>query len=218
MRKKCSKSQSMTIFSSIAVEDAMMRYKAGQSPVPAYFYCSRNAAEPERSDPASILASIVRQLSCLNNDLPVLAPVIDLYERKGQSFKSSGLRLEESCKVIIQITEYYPMTTIFVDALDEVDSEKRQDLLDPFEEILRDSLGLVKIFLSSRDDQDIVCALEEYPSLYIASDRNAADIETFVKTETDTLVRKRRLLHKSPAQEELKDLIIDKVSKGADGM
>lgn len=206
------------ISSSIAIEDAMKGSRAHRNPPPVYFYCSRNAAEPERSDPAAILASVVRQLSCVRTELPILAPVLEKYEKKGQGFDSSGLRLDESSELIIKLTEHYPVTLFFIDALDEVAFEKRQDLLDAFEDILRESFGLVKLFVSSRDDQDIVYTLEEYPSLYIASGRNAADIEAFVRTETETLVRKRRLLHKSPAKEELMDLIIDKVSKGADGM
>ncbi len=86
------------------------------------------------------------------------------------------------------------------------------------ESILQDSLGLVKIFVSSRDDQDIFCTLREYPNLDIVSDRNTVDIESFVRIETERLVRKRRLLRNSTAREELKALIIDRVSKGADGM
>ena len=204
--------------SSIAIEDTIQGSGVGRNALPVYFFCSRNTAETERSDPAAILASVVRQLSCPQMGLPLLPPLIELYEKKGQGFDSSGLRLDECSGLIVKLTEHYPITMIFIDALDEVASEKRQDLLDAFEEILRKSLGLVKIFVSSRDDQDIVQTLEGYPSLYLASDRNADDIETFVRTETERLVRKRRLLHGSPAKEELKDLTIDKVSKEADGM
>ncbi len=106
------------------------------------------------------------------------------------------------------------MTTIIIDALDECDPEKRQSLLDVLESILQESsLGLVKIFLSSRDDQDIVCSLRDYPNVDVVSDKNTTDIEAFVRTETNKLVRKRRLLRGSPAQGELKTLIITKSVK-----
>ncbi|KAF2685391.1 hypothetical protein K458DRAFT_388272 [Lentithecium fluviatile CBS 122367] len=36
---------------SMVIEDALARYKAGDSPHPVFFYCSRNPAEPARSDP-----------------------------------------------------------------------------------------------------------------------------------------------------------------------
>lgn len=83
---------------------------------------------------------------------------------------------------------------------------------------MQKAAGLVKVFVSSRDDQDIVCTLNEYPSLDLASDKNQRDIEQFVRTETERLVSKRRLLRYSKCKEELKFLIIEHVSKGADGM
>ena len=126
----------MTTASSIMIDNAMAKSNAGQSPAPVYFYCSRNAAESERSNPATILASVVRQLSCSRSNVPVLAPTIEKHDQKGQSFASNGLRLEESRQLIIQLAGYYPVVFIFIDALDEVDSEGRQDLLDAFEDIL----------------------------------------------------------------------------------
>lgn len=105
-----------------------------------------------------------------------------------------------------------------VDALDECDPEMRQSLLDAFEDILRESAGLVKIFVSSRDDQDIVCTLRGYPNINISSDKNTTDIEVFVEKETQRLVRKQRLLRNSRAKVEMQASIIDQVSKGADGM
>lgn len=204
---------------SIVIEDAVRRFEAGQSPPPVYFYCSRNAAEPQRSDPAAILSSIVRQLSCAGPGLPLLPPVVEKYEKKGQGFSSQGLQIEESRQLIIELIEHYPMTTIFIDALDECDPEKRYMLLDAIESLLQDSsLGLLKIFLSSRDDQDIACTLQEYPSLELVSSKNSADIEAFVREETEGLVKKRRLLRNSHAKEALRVLIIDEVSRGADGM
>ncbi len=203
---------------SLVIEDALKRFNAGQGPPPVYFYCSRNAAEAERSDPAIILGSIVRQLASLQPGLTLLSPVIEKWKKKGQGFSSKGLQVEESCDLILKLIEEYPVTTIVIDALDECDIEKRQCLLDAFESILQDSLGLVKIFVSSRDDQDIACTLREYPNLDIVSDRNTVDIKSFVRIETENLVSKRRLLRNSTAREELKALIIDRVSKGADGM
>ena len=204
---------------SIVIEDARRRFEAGQSPPPVFFYCSRNAAEPQRSDPAAILSSIVRQLSCTEPGLPLLSPIIEIYERKGQGFSSYGLQIEESRDLIMRLIEYYPMTTIVLDALDECHPEKRELLLDTIECLLQDSsLGLLKVFISSRDDQDISCTLREYPNLDLVSSRNSADIEAFVREETDRLVRKQRLLRNSRTKESLKVLIIEEVARAADGM
>ena len=204
---------------SIVVEDAVRRSKAGRCPPPVYFYCSRDAAEPQRSDAAAILSSIVRQLSCAEPGLPLLPPVVEAYEKKGQGFNSRGLQIDDSCDIIKKLIEYYPMTTIIIDALDECNSEEREKLLDAVEGLLKDSsFGLLKVFLSSRDDQDIVCTLRDYPNVDLVASRNSADIEAFVREETNRLVKKQRLLRNSNAKRTLVALIIDKISSGADGM
>jgi hypothetical protein len=205
--------------SSIVIEDSMMAYRSGECPPPVFFYCSRNTAELERSDPKAILANIVRQLSSLEAGLPLLDPAIKKYkERESRGFASGALNIDESRALIIQLIEYYPLTTIVIDALDECDPLTRLDLLEVLESILQDSSQLVKIFLSSRDDQDIVCYLENYPNLEISSTRNKDDIEAFVNAETDRLVAKKRLLRNSNAKEDLKQLIINRVIDQSSGM
>ena len=194
------------------------RFEAGQSALPVYFYCARSAAEPERSKPDAVLASILRQISCVQPDAPLFGPVIEKYKRQGEGFKSNGLDLDDSRDLIIRLSEDYNMTTIIVDALDECDPEMRQSLLDAFEHILKESVGLVKIFVSSRDDQDIVYTLRDYPNLDISSDKNTADINAYVKIETQKLVKKGQLLRNSRDKEEMTASIIDMVSSGADGM
>ncbi|MCJ1248784.1 hypothetical protein MMC30_006003 [Trapelia coarctata] len=204
---------------SIVIEDAMNDCRSGNSPPPAFFYCSRNPAEPRRSNQEAVLASIVRQLSSLGPRFPLLDPVVAKYqEKEDQAFASGPLDIDESCALIIQLTEQYPIITLIVDALDECDPGKRAQLLKSLEKILRESSGLVKIFLSSRDDQDIVCRLQDYPNLEIASDKNRDDIKKFVEAEVQELVKEKKLLRHSSAKEELIELIIDKVIEGATGM
>ncbi len=194
------------------------RSEASQSALPVYFYCSRSVAEPERSNPDAVLASVLRQLSCVKPDASLLSPVIEKYRRQGEGFKSKGLNLEDSRDLIIRLVENYDMTIIVVDALDECDPNLRQDLLDAFEHILKESAGLIKIFISSRNDQDIVYTLRDYPNVDISSDMNTADIEAYVKTETQNLVRCGRLLRNSGAKDQMTASIIEHVSSGADGM
>ena len=208
----------MLVNSSLIIEDMVKRFQASQSALPVYFYCARTAAEPERSNPNSVLASILRQLSCVQPDAPLLSPVIEKYKRQGEGFKSKGLDIEDSRDLIIRLVEDYDMTIIVVDALDECDPNMRQDLLDAFEHILRESAGLVKIFVSSRNDQDIVYTLRDYPNLDIVSNMNTADIEAYVMIETQKLVKSGQLLRNSRAKEEMTALIVDHVSSGADGM
>lgn len=97
---------------SIVIGDAMKRFEAGQSPLPVYFYCSRSAAEPERSNSDAVLASILRQLSCVQPGKPLLPPVIEKYKKQGEGFSSNGLQLEESRELVIELIGSYGITTI----------------------------------------------------------------------------------------------------------
>jgi hypothetical protein len=157
----------LTVYArSIAIEDAKTDFQNGYSPAPVFFYCSRNNAEPTRANPDAIMASIARQMSSPEPGHALLPPTVTAYQkRESEAFASGSLTIDESCALIIELTKYYPLTTIVIDALDECDTERRADLLEIFESILRESSNLVKIFVSSRDDQDISQCLENYPTL-----------------------------------------------------
>ncbi len=200
------------------IEDNTESFHTGQAPLPVYFYCTRSAAEPERSEPGIVLASILRQLLCVEPGRALPPPVVEKYKRQGEGFKSRGPCLEESLDLVKTLTEAYGVTTIIVDALDECNAETRQSLLDAFQEILQESAGLVKYFVSSRDDEDIVLKFRVSPNFDITPSRNTKDIRNYVRTETENLVNKGRLLRNSGARNKMQDLIIDQVSKGADGM
>ena len=146
-----------------------------------------------------------------------------IYERKVilGATKKANLSISESCELITKLIEEYALTTIVIDALDECDPETRWELLEALENILHHSVSLVKIFVSSRDDSDLKRGLQSYPSLFLTSDRNLNDIQTFVGRETDRLVARNRLLTyiiSGSTKEELKRLVKTSVVKGADGM
>tara|TARA_R110002060_G_scaffold73361_3_gene82262 strand:+ start:480 stop:1088 length:609 start_codon:yes stop_codon:yes gene_type:complete len=201
------------------IEDARMAFQNGLNPAPVFFYCSRNPAEPARSNPHAIMASITRQLSSAQPGYPLLPPTVAAYKKREiEGFASGSLSMSESSALIIQLAEQFPIIIIVVDALDECDPEKRTDLLEALESILRESASLVKIFISSRDDQDIVWHLRSYPNLELSSDKNKDDIILFVQKETDSLIERGKLLRWSTDKESLRTKIKEKVTKDADGM
>jgi len=204
---------------SIVVEDALRDFAAGRGPRPAFFYCSRSAAEPARSDPKLILACLARQLSNIDAGQPVPEPTLQIYEKKeAQAFASGSLTIVESCDLIVQLTRVFPLMTIVIDALDECNPDKRADLLDALEAILRDSKNIIKIFVSSRNDQDIIFHLKPYPNLEISSDRNSDDIKSFVETETKRLIQRGKMLRNSSSKKDLEQIVVRKVVEGASGM
>ena len=92
----------------------------------AYFYCARNAAEPEWSNPEEALRSILEQLSSNTSDLPVRKPV-DVYKEKTREnwgmTPNDPLSLDETVEVLLGVLkENLPINII--DALDECDPEE----------------------------------------------------------------------------------------------
>ncbi|RSL80990.1 hypothetical protein CEP52_017293 [Fusarium oligoseptatum] len=206
---------------SIVVEDALEASQQKQAPAPAYFYCSRDTAEPGRSDPSRIAASIVRQLSTPETGGPLLDAAVEVYKRReADAFASGSLRLDESKELILKLLKRYEdaTMTIVIDALDECNPETRGDLLDALEDLLKTSPCLLKIFVSSRTDQDIVYKLNNYPNLHLNSNRNSADIDMFVHSETSRLIDKGSLLRFSTRKEDIRDKIINELTSKAQGM
>lgn len=80
------------------------------------------------------------------------------------------------------------------------------------------SIGLVKFFISSREDEEIVYQLNKFPNVEISSTKNQADIEAFVESETTNLVKRGTLLRNSQRKQALEKEIRQKVSTDAGGM
>jgi hypothetical protein len=107
--------------------------------------------------------------------------------------------------------------TIVIDAMDEADATRRHELLDGLETIIQQSSNVVKIFVSSRDEIDIVWRLEQSPNLYVHAADNSDDIERFVITEVDVAIRSRRLLG-GVVSDNLRELIVTRLTHEAHGM
>lgn len=179
--------------SSILIDQLIDDFEADRNPNPIYFYCQRNSAEPERSDPEAILRSLVRQMSCLRPGGALLQPVVELYNmRKEEGFAAGSLDSHECTALILKMTKDRLMTTIVIDALDECDPEKRGVLLEALSTIVDNSTGLVKIFISSRDDQDIVLHLGECPNLKIQASHNQDDITRYVNSEVGEVIHSKK--------------------------
>ena len=159
-----------------------------------YFYCNR--AEEGRRDPESILRALVQQLAQTPSEDNLLTPVLDVYkhrENKGQL--SSRLALKECQDLLVQLIAVYPQTTIFIDALDEVDHKLRTKLLEALSHVVERSKTLVKIFATTRMDTDILMQFEMYPRIELGPDDNVNDINRFVKEKVQETIERKRLLH-----------------------
>lgn len=192
--------------------------ESGQIPL-AYFYCARTINEPERSDPVELLRSIVEQLSCSDEDLPIRLPVVERYKamkKKARGRKPEKLELSECMEVILELLEANP-AEIIIDGLDECDPAKRQDLLDVLQTIIKEASNVVQVFVSSRDDHDLVHRLSQAPNLYIRAADNTRDIERFVVFRVDEAILKERILC-GEVSNDLRQKIIETLIGKANGM
>jgi hypothetical protein len=150
----------------------------------AYFYCDRN--QSDRRDPIFILNSFVRQLSVSKKDGSIQPSIIKLYkQKKSTGFASGILGIEESRDILLQQVQSYPQITLVVDALDECNKQTRTQLVDILDMLVSQSPNLVKIFISSRPDQDIKHRFEGGSNMEIKATDNRNDIAKFVADKMD---------------------------------
>ncbi|KAK2061334.1 hypothetical protein LY76DRAFT_508043, partial [Colletotrichum caudatum] len=151
----------------------------------------------------------------------IFQPAVAVYtQREENAFASGSLHIDETKGLILQLLEQYKDATVIIvlNALDECNPATRDVFLDTLGDLLNASSCLLKVFVSSRDYQDIVHSLRKYPNLNLSSDRNTADIELFVRSETTRLIEKGSLLRYSERKKELRSRIIRELILGAHGM
>lgn len=165
----------------------------------AYFYCTRNTAEPQRSDPTEVLRAILKQLMCSRPDWQMDSSTAKEYrtrKKEAEIDNSEIARLdiwETTCKITQAVAE--TPVTIFIDAIDECRFDQRYQLLQALDHLLESSDHLVKVFVSSREDVDIVLRLQKCPNIYINVDDNRDDINRFVQAEIGKALNEGRLLN-----------------------
>lgn len=105
---------------------------------------------------------------------------------------------------------------LVLDALDEYAPKKREALLE-FLIRLTTKLSHVKIFVTSRREQDIKQAFlsEGVPTIQIKAENVNEDIHKFVNSKVDSLIQNGKLKFRDPV---LKTKIVDTLTHRCDGM
>lgn len=200
------------------IDQLLGRYDAKLDPRPHFFYCIRDQAQAERADPERVLASIARQMCCLEDNGPILEPAVKLYNRKkDKGPRSTTPTLDESVDLIINLAAARPVTYIVVDALDECVPETRGALLSGLKKIIDDASTLVKVFVSSREEVDIMLHLRAMqPHISISASQTKTDVERFVNEGVEKCAQVDLLF--GEATTTLLEDIKESLSKGAMGM
>ena len=83
---------------------------------------------------------------------------------------------------------------VVLDGLDECDPSRRHAILLALAEIVQKAETPLKVFVSSRDDSDIVCHLGLTPNVVIRPGDNNTDIKRFVLHQVEQAIAEKRLL------------------------
>ncbi|RPB05437.1 hypothetical protein L873DRAFT_1663125, partial [Choiromyces venosus 120613-1] len=182
----------------------------------AYFYFDRN--EGSRRSCEVVMKTLVKQLALSPKNSDLLKPLVEIYEKRKVSGRTTdALSSTESRNLIVEFSQLYKQTILVVDALDECDTSARRELLEALKYIIANSKNLVKIFVSSRSNDDITLQLENFPNFHIEAKDNEGDIKKFVREKIDCSIERKELL-RGYVSPELKELIYTRLVGGADGM
>jgi len=143
----------------------------------AFFYCNR--AERFRHDSASILRSLVRQLSyraISKHEPSIRTEIVALY--KEARLKAKKSMQEQLCQqLLLNSVNTYAATTIILEAFDECDKKSRKALVKIFKKLIAESERPVRIFVSSRpaDVQNL-----EWERIFVEEQDNKDDITKYI--------------------------------------
>lgn len=187
-----------------------------------YFYCRHD--DNRRQTLEQLLRSVLRQLAIMDSDnVSTLSPslhgaiVRDYTRKEKQGFASSTLILSETVDLLVCLSKVWPQITVIIDGLDEASKETRAKFFEIFRIIMIRSINLWKVMVSSRRSPEIENVKGDALEISIADPDNKDDIIHYLNEEIISLVDSKQLLAGN-VDRELRDLIIDTLSKRASGM
>jgi hypothetical protein len=184
----------------------------------AYFYCQRDNSNPAWANPDEIFRSIVRQLFVPYPE-QINDEVLEAYgRRRAEPGELRKLRVEDSVSMIIKLTERSALT-IIVDALDECDPTRLYELTNGLQYISQQSQRPVKIFVSSRNDLNVVNTLENVLNHHVDAQSNQTDIQKFIEVKVNALIRERRItIQQQRVPDDIRQAMIGALQERAQGM
>jgi len=187
----------LIICSHLAIAHLLMEASTDEGVTPlAFFYCARNPSEPERADLDEIMRSILKQLCHSDPCIPTREQVVTVYKRVKKKALDDDiddppkLTMMECQPLILAILDESP-ASIVLDALDEVDPHRRHELLSALHMVVQRSSRVVKLLISSRDDNDIVLRLAHSPNVFIQASDNGQDIARFISQKVEESIREK---------------------------
>ncbi|KUJ10537.1 ankyrin [Mollisia scopiformis] len=199
------------------IEDLTMAVDTGIQTPPRVGRKSAAESELDRQNPAIILSAIVKQLATKNSTTAIQPVIMTEYkQRENEGFAKGRIEVQDSLDLILELPKVLPRTIIVLDALDECDRTTRESMIKGLHHIIQSATSQVKVFLSSRDDDDIAFYLERTANLRIDARDNRADINRFVEIEIERCIQDGKLL-RGRLEASLVERVIKTLQCRADG-
>ena len=154
----------------------------------AFFYCNHN--EQNRIELKSILLTLLRQLSTvaacpssMRDDLRIAC--------QAANKENSSLSLDSCRDQIKKSVNLYPQTVLVLDALDECGYHTRRDLIKFFADLVSECEKTLKVFISSRPDDEFRAKLPHLVNFNLHHNDNKDDIKRFLNVKLDELESER---------------------------
>ena len=143
--------------------------------------------------PDEILRSLLEQLASTDTTPKIKDPVVKAYKEKkneaeGRTPQKSNP--DETINIILALLETNG-AFIIIDGLDGCDSTRRQDLLLAIQRLVQYSKRIVRVFISSKDNNDIASNLKTCLNVFISVTDNSEDIGRFVDSHVEKAIQEK---------------------------
>ena len=146
--------------------------------------------------------------------------VITEYKRKKLDADQDGLDIDnlsfQECSQLILSLTADSSATIMIDGLDQL-VKGGQELLDTLHYIVESSSNVVKVFVSSREDTDVMTSLQGAICIRAEATQNFNDISAVVNDKVSKAIGDKKLLRGQVSQH-LRQHLISVLTDGADRM
>ena len=180
-----------------------------------YYYC--DYADKVSLEPAFILGALARALLQGYNIPDEVSDLIATHYRDGERTPE----VNDVFQILLQTVYWFQNVYLIVDGMDEVDEADRYTILRCLKTLLLCPDVSVKIFMSSRDDKDVIPVLSPLPEacfrVNVPDSATSRAIYCYVRDSVEAMVYARQLAI-NPGNLELKNEIIQKLRAGARGM
>ena len=195
-------------FRSRIVDDLLANAIAHQVAI-VYYYC--DYADHRSLQTHRILGTVLKQL-IPENEIPseMEAKILRAYK--------DGTWIPETSELVdlvCSLMQMWPVVYIVLDGLDECEKSPRQDILSFLERLGTLANAIVHVFVSCRDEDQLLRSLKAYSRIQLTSAALETDIKSFVEGSVRARIASRQLTIRNP---ELEDQVVWELVQKSHGM